>query len=207
MPKNVASRKISLQFQQRWNYNQHQSPNPQPQGAKSRPLSRDIRLPTQHRESEGGQITVPAQHGGEAYGCCSHSTLGWWKSHRAQGDTLPAGRWIHRDGTPERQPGRRASQNWEAPLEVGRKSLPRERYTGNKEGGTGTGWGMQLENGRRNSRVLAMFSASRKPSPGFPGGPVIKNLLAVQGTWVQALSPHVSGQLSPCATTTEAGVP
>ena len=42
---------------------------------------------------------------------------GGGRPHRAQGDTLPAGRWIHRDGTPERQPGRRASQNWEAPLE------------------------------------------------------------------------------------------
>ena len=52
-----------------------------------------------------------------------------------------------------------------------------------------------------------MFSASGKPSPGFPGGPVIKNLLAVQGTWVRALITRVSGQLSQCATTTEAGVP
>ena len=126
MPKNVSSRKISLQFQQNWNYNQHQSLNPQPQGAKSRPLSRDIRLPTQHRELEGGQITVPAQPGGQAYGYCSHSTLGWGKSHRAQGDTLPAGRWIHRDGTPERQPGRRASQNWEAPLERWKRPLKLE---------------------------------------------------------------------------------
>ena len=94
-----------------------------------------------------------------------------------------------------------------APPKVGRKSLQREPYTGNKEGGPGTGWGMQLENGRGSSRVPAMLPALRKPSPGFPGGPVVKNPLAMQETWVRPLVPHVSGQLNPCATTTEAGVP
>ena len=42
---------------------------------------------------------------------------------------------------------------------------------------------------------------------GFPGGPVVKNGLAMQGTlfhlWSQKI-PHALQQLSPCATTTEA---
>ena len=57
------------------------------------------------------------------------------------------------------------------------------------------------------AEVPTMLPAAGKPFPGFPGGPVIKNPLPRQGTGVRSLVPHVSGQLSPCATTTEAGVP
>lgn len=88
------------------------------------------------------------------------------------------------------------------PSEVGRKSLQREPYTGNKEGGPGTGCRTQL----RMAEVPTMLPTAGKPSPGFPGGPVIKSPSKARDRG-SILVPHVSGQLSPCATTTEAGVP
>ena len=56
--------------------------------------------------------------------------------------------------------------------------------------------------------IWHMYTAINKNKIlGFPGGPVVKNHLVVQGTpfhlWSQKI-PHALQQLSPCATTTEA---